>query len=531
MRQYKTWRRRDFIKSLSLGTAAGLAGGLHVHKALAAGGMGGGGMGGGGMGGGMGGGGGGMGGGGGGVIDPPVSGLYKDPVNMPNLSSTSGVVQVEVRAQLSNVNINGATAQLMTYNGSYPAPTIRVKRYDTLKVRMINQLPATTQTNMLGFQKNFTNLHTHGFHVSPKDPSDFMMYELAPGQFKDHVYDTSLHEAGTVCLYHPHKHGLVAEQYWAGLMGAIVVEDETPALANYETHLMILKDITISGGQPAPHSMMMDYMQGKEGNVVMVNGQVNPRLYAKNRQVQRWRIVNASNARFYRLALESHSFYLIGTDGGLLDKPYPITEILLSPAERVDLLVVMNKGSGNYRLRALPYSRMGMMTSPTITLLTLSYSGSVSPAQTLPSIVNSEARRINPASVDIMAEQTLSLSMGMGRGYINGMDFDVDPYMWMSQVDSYELWTIRNDSNMDHPFHQHVNAGQVVSITGGDAKYANIYTTAPAWKDVVLIPKGGSATILLPILDYDGMCMFHCHILEHEDIGMMGMWEIMNMMM
>ena len=119
--------------------------------------------------------------------------------------------------------------------------------------------------------------------------------------------------------------------------------------------------------------------------------------------------------------------------------------------------------------------------------------------------------------------------MRMGRGYINGHDFDVDPLMIMSSLDMYEVWTVVNQSNMDHPFHHHVNSAQVLSVTGADAAYPP-YASMPAWKDVTLVPKGGSVTLLVPIRDYDGMTMFHCHILEHEDVGMMGMWEIMPMM-
>jgi len=126
--------------------------------------------------------------------------------------------------------------------------------------------------------------------------------------------------------------------------------------------------------------------------------------------------------------------------------------------------------------------------------------------------------------VPIAAERTLVLSMGQGQGYINGITFDSgNPYTIMSEVGTFEKWTVVNASNMDHPFHQHVNAGQVLSVGGGDASY----TAIPAWKDCVNIPKGGSATLLIPVMDYSGMCMFHCHILEHEDIGMMGMWHLM----
>lgn len=463
------------------------------------------------------------------VIDPPIGALFKDPPTMPNLSMTPGVVEVNVEAQMAQVNVNGTLANLMTFNGAFPGPTIRVRKGDLLHLNYRNGLPATTATNLLGHRRNRTNLHTHGWHVSPEDPADFVMYELLPGQTKQHRYDTSLQEAGTFNFYHPHIHGIAAEQYWAGLSGALIVEDETPLLADFETHILTLKDISLSGAHPAPHAMMSDYMHGKEGEVIMVNGQVNPRLYMKYGQVQRWRILNNSNARFYRLSFESHTLQIIGTDGGLLDRPYPVPEVILSPGERVDLLVQGGFKKGNYKLKALPYSRMGMSGGQTITLLTVTFSGSASPAQAIPAAINPAAVRLNPAMLPIAARRTLELSMGQGNGFINGQDFDVNPFTIMSETDTFELWTITNNSGMDHPFHQHVNAGQVVAINGGDAGYATLYTTTPAWKDTVLVPKWGSATLLVPVMDYAGMAMFHCHILEHEDIGMMGMWHLMGM--
>lgn len=350
-----------------------------------------------------------------------------------------------------------------------------------------------------------------------------MMYELRTGETYYHKYDTMLQPDGTLNLYHPHKHGVSAEQYWAGLVGALVVEDENDLFDPYETHILILKDITLSGSEPAPHSMMRDFMHGKEGNVIMVNGQLNPRLYMKKGQVQKWRILNASNARFYRLSLEGHSMNLTGTDGGLLDKAYQRSEILLSPGERVDVLVKGAQSTGNYKLRALPYNRMGMGDSPTITLMTITYNGTLSPAQNIPTFINSNAGRLNLNDLMIVAERTLNLSMGQGNGYINGQDFDINPYTIMSDVDTYEIWTIQNNSGMDHPFHQHVNSVQIFSISGGDLGYSSLYTSIPAWKDTVLVPKWGRVKMLVPVMDYTGMTMFHCHILEHEDIGMMGM--------
>ena len=502
--------RRDFLKVVSGGVIGGyitLAHGPSLAQR----------MGGGGGGGGMG--------GGGGVIDPPPGAVFKDPALL-TLSRSGSLVEGSLEVRVAPINVNGVMANLMTYNGLFPGPTIKVTRGDILRLNFTNSLPFTTQLNYLGFQKNHTNLHTHGWHVSPQEPADAAHLDILPGQTYLYQYDTALQPGGTFNFYHPHRHGLVAEQYWAGLKGALIVEDETPALSGFETHIMVLSDISLSGGAPAPHAMMGDFMNGKEGNIIMVNGQVNPVLSAKPGQVQRWRIVNASNARHYKLSLSNHSMYLIGTDGGLLDKPYLRSQILLSPGERVDILVKASSTKGSYKFLSMPYSRMGMMNSAQITLATLSVQGTAA-SQTIPTSINPGAVRLNMNTTGL-PQRILTLSMSMGRGYINGMDFDVSPYTIMSALGTYEVWTVVNQSNMDHPFHQHVNAAQVLSISGADSSYPT-YQTLPAWKDTVMVPKNGSVKLLVPVMDYDGMTMFHCHILEHEDIGMMGMWHLMGM--
>ncbi|MBI4537873.1 MAG: multicopper oxidase domain-containing protein [candidate division NC10 bacterium] len=200
------------------------------------------------------------------------------------------------------------------------------------------------------------------------------------------------------------------------------------------------------------------------------------------------------------------------------------TELLLSPGERVDVLVMGTQNSGSYRLLALPYARMGRSALQAITLMTVMYQGQLSPVQAIPTTINPDAARLDPRTLNVMADRALNLSMGQANGYITGQDFDVKPYTIMSEVGTFELWTILNQSGMDHPFHQHVNPCQVLSVSGGAANSAGLYSGIPAWKDTVLVPKWGSLTILVPVMDYTGMAMFHCHILEHEDIGMMGIW-------
>ncbi|MGE5809390.1 MAG: multicopper oxidase family protein [Nitrospirota bacterium] len=511
----KKLTRREFLKNASIGLA-GAALGFAVSPSLAQ-------M----MGGGGGMGGGGMGGGGISVIDPPPGAAFADPVEMHNYSTVPGIVEVDLEARPAWVNVNGNLANLLTYNGAYPAPTIRVKKGDTLRVHLKNSLPIMGQ-NILGHDREMTNLHTHGLHVSPSGNADNMMVMLMSGDTFDYEYDLSLQEPGTINFYHPHIHGSVAEQYWGGMAGTLLVEDGIQALAGFETHTLFIKDITLSGGAPEPYSSLMDYMHGKEGNTVMVNGQVNPVLSIRPGQVQRWRVVNACNARFLKLNLEGHTLQIIGTEGGLLKNPYPLSSILLSPGERLDILVKANQTAKNYRLLSLAYNRGGGSMGQQVTLMTLSCKGSrVNDA--VPSLINPGAVRVDPV---VAKTERIVQSMGQGKGYVNGISFTMENYYSIhSHLGTHEVWEIVNQSGMDHPFHQHVNPCQVLSVTGGDAAYASFLTKTPAWKDVVVIPKMGSAKILVPVMDYTGMAMLHCHIVEHEDIGMMGVWDIMDMPM
>jgi FtsP/CotA-like multicopper oxidase with cupredoxin domain len=457
------------------------------------------------------------------VIDPPRGTAFTDPVTLTNMSKKAGIVEVNLEAKVAQIKVNGVTANLMTYNGMYPAPTIKVKKGDVLKIHFKNSLP-NKGLNTMGEARNLTNLHTHGLHVSPKGKSDNVLVSVKSGSAFDYEYDLSLHPAGNLNFYHPHQHGNSAEQVWGGLTGALEVADETNALASYETHTMMLKDITLTGSAPAKHSEE-DYMRGKEGAVMMINGKVNPVLAMKPGQVQRWKIVNASNARFYKLSLASHNLHIIGTDGGLLNKPYTQSAILLSPGERIDIMVKASATKGYYKLLSTPYAtRRNNKTDQKITLLTVNVTGKAV-TNSIPAKINSKAVRL--AIPKGTPTRKMTLSMDMDGAYINDIAHTATTaYSLNSKVNTYEIWEIINDTGMDHPFHQHVNSVQVLSITGGDKDYTKFYTTTPAWKDTVIVPKRGSVKLLVPIKDFTGTAMFHCHIQEHQDMGMAGLWHI-----
>ncbi|MFZ2170961.1 MAG: multicopper oxidase family protein [Methylococcaceae bacterium] len=463
------------------------------------------------------------------IIDPPRGAAFKDPAVMTNLSATPGIVEVNLEAKVAPVNINGTVANLQTYNGTYPAPTIKAKKGDLLRVHFKNSLP-DTGLNMHDQPRSVTNLHTHGLHVSPESNSDNMMLHLMTGDTFDYEYDLNLHPGGNLNWYHPHAHGNAAEQVWGGLAGALDVSDDTMVLDGYETHILVLKDISLSGNVPASHTSD-DFMNGKEGNTMMVNGQVNPVLPMRPGQVQRWKIVNASNARFYKLSLANHSLYVVGSDGGLLNKPYAQSTLLLSPGERVDVLVKASTTKGYYKFQALPYNRgAGNSAYEQITLMTANITGT-SLSQSLPTSVNPNAVRLAVPANAVTRRLELSMGMmmggGMGIASINGISYsETDAYTIPSFLNTYEIWEVVNNSMMDHPFHQHVNHAQVISISGGDSAYKSLYTTVPAWKDTVIVPRMGSVKLLVPVMDFTGTAMFHCHILEHEDMGMMGVWDI-----
>lgn len=457
------------------------------------------------------------------MIDPPVGGIFKDPPEMQNLSAEPGIVEVALEAKRANVKIKGINAELMTYNGYFPQQTIRVRRGEKLRVNFKNSLPPTTDKSILGYTKNITNTHTHGWHVSPSGKSDNVFLHINPGEEFQYEYDTSKQEPGTLNFLHPHVHGLTAEQMWEGIAGcALVVADEVDALSGFETHIMSLSDISLVGTNPAPYTPE-DFMNGKEGDIVMVNGQVNPVLPIRPGQVQRWRVVNSSTARFYKLSLEKHTMYLVGTDGGLLDKPYALSEILLTPGERVDLLIKADQGSGNYRFLSIPYDRGGNVPQ-TVTLMTASYGGS-SIKDDIPASVNPNAKKLN-MDTSFLREAQMIFTMGFDKGFINDKSFGDDPFVLTSKVGTYEVWEILNYSGWDHPFHQHTNPSQVISIVGGEEGYASLYSGIPAWKDTINVPKGGSVTMLVPVLDFTGRAVFHCHIIEHGDMGMMGIWDL-----
>jgi FtsP/CotA-like multicopper oxidase with cupredoxin domain len=442
---------------------------------------------------------------------PGSSGAWFEPAV---LRSKDGVLDVTLRLSGGTIPYGNGTRWALLVNGTTPGPTLRVRPGDRLRIRLEN---ATERA---------TNLHTHGLHVSPSGNADNPFLEIAAGQSFQYEIDIPADHPGGLHWYHPHLHHHVAQQLFAGFFGAIVVEDAfdaMPEVAAAQERLILLHD-TQGGATEAAvtGTSMMDQMMGREGSVVLVNGVRVPAIETASGELERWRIVNASPSRFYRLQLEGHTFQVIGTDTGRLGGAVAVPALNLVPGERVEVLV-QPTAPGTYRLSTSSVDRgamgMGMgrgggVTSAAANLLSMVVTGQSATAASLPALP--PASRI-PEGTPSATREVVFAMQGMAF-YIDGKQFDANRIDITASLGTTEEWTIRNTSTMDHPFHIHVWPFEVVAMSSG--------TPEPGLKDVVNVPAGGWVRIRIRFADIPGKTVFHCHILDHEDMGMMGVIQV-----
>ncbi len=435
------------------------------------------------------------------------------------LSSESGRLELTLRAEPNDIPWGDSTRYGYTYNGNTPGPTLRVKPGDQLTIHLENQLDADT------------NLHTHGLHVSPSGNGDNIFVRVPPGGSRTYSYQIPADHRSGLFWYHPHAHGTVAPQVAAGLAGAIVITDqidELPEMAGSTERTWILSDPPIGEGSGILDASGMDRMQGREGNKVLVNGIEQPDITTQAGVLERWRIVNASSSRYYRLGLDDHPLHIVATDGGRIAKPVSVSEILLSPGERAEFFVRPSK-PGSYAFRALEYDRGGMGMgmgggmmgggggSEELAVATMTVTGDAAPAALPAGLVDADTLIVPAHS----ASRVLELGMGGGGGgqmmsfTIDDKIFDGDRTDITAGLNTVEEWEIRNTSPMDHPLHLHVWSFLVADETLGSV-----------WKDTINVPANQSVKVVVPFAAIPGRTVYHCHILDHEDLGMMGVIDV-----
>ena len=448
----------------------------------------------------------------------------------PSLAFQSGprIVQADLEAKAGWIPHAGRQAYRYSYNNQVPGPLIEARPGDTIRIRFTNSLPEET------------NLHFHGLHVSPTGNADNSFVMVAPGeQFQYELPLVANHPGGTFWI-HPHMHGAVARQVWRGLAAPVIVRAELDAIPEVKAAaevVLVLQDVTLGTDGIPVEPGFMQQMAGREGSVITAAGNVNPTIPIQKDGWVRLRLINASCSRFYRLQLEEHELYQIASDGGSLPAPVGLDELLLLPGQRADLMIQGSRAPGTYRLLNLPYNRgatgmgmgmgmMGMMggtagaLSAPSTIATLAYSRQANRVVPLPQKLVSVAPLPPPSRVRSF---TLGQSMGQGMmgggmGFgINGRTFDPSRVDTRVRLGDVEDWEFLNPMAMDHPMHIHTNAFQIIQPDG---------SAQPAWRDVVLVRAGDRVRVRMAFQDFTGKLMYHCHIFDHEDLGMMGVLEI-----
>jgi bilirubin oxidase len=434
------------------------------------------------------------------------------PPVLRNLSRMPGMVEVDLTAAPIRLALRpGSPTEAFAYNGSVPGPTLDVREGDRVVIHFRNALPEPT------------TIHWHGLHI-PARMDGSPLTPIPPGGRFDYVFTIPPGTAGTY-WYHPHPDARSGFQVAKGLFGAIIVRARDDPLAGIPERLLILSDNRFradgSVDFPEPHSLagIRDEENGREGDVLFVNGQIAPAVPIRSGQVQRWRVVNVAAARVFRLALAHHTLLHVGSDGGLFERPVAVDHVDVANSERIELLVRGTGAPGDRAaLEALPYDRYVPQTRPedwdtTRDLLTLAYSRA--PRVRAPPLPTS-LRRV-PA-LDTSAA-TATHVLVLSQGLINGRTMDMTRVDVHATLGATEIWQIENVVGMDHPFHLHGFRFQVIDRDG-------VREPFPSWKDVVNVRKHETVRIIVRYHDFPGLWMFHCHILDHEDHGMMGVLEV-----
>jgi FtsP/CotA-like multicopper oxidase with cupredoxin domain len=340
---------------------------------------------------------------------------------------------------------------------------------------------------------------------------------IQPGE--EFEYRFQVPDAGTF-WYHSHHNE--TEQMEKGLYGALIVEDSTDPVVDKERVLMIddmklTKDFEFEKGNAL--SRWIERHDGREGKTLLVNGREDTVIEMNAGQRERWRMINAASARYFLLHLEGKPFTIIGGDGGLLEEPKTVTEALITPGERIEIIVGGFQEGEAFKIESLPYNRMTFLKAKRQNFGTVV----VKKAKPSNAFVPERLRNIQalaPADAPAMRKIKLSVGPSLKRGIDflvnNEMHHEDQPVM----LNELQIWEVANTSLMDHPFHLHGFFFQVLEENG----------QAPAqiaWKDTYnLKPRSKVKIAWMP--DRPGRWMYHCHILEHHAAGMMAHFEVVD---
>ncbi len=436
--------------------------------------------------------------------------------------------------------VKGPRSALVGVPDSYLGPTIRVRRGQKVRIRFRNALPEPSI------------VHWHGLDV-PAAADGHPHLAIAPGE--SYVYEFEvINRAGTY-WYHPHPHGRTGSQVYQGLAGLFVVtDDEETALAlpsGAEDLACVLQDRTFDAQNQLAYLAggMMDRMNGLLGERILVNGREHTTLSLATR-AYRLRLLNGSSSRVFALQWDDGTpMTVIGVDGGLLEQPIEHASLTLAPSQRADIILDLSaRATGtSLQLRSAPFAAtevgiampgmMGRMQSDappdgaSLLLMTVRVDQKATSTFRLPTQLGTYGP---PWASDPTAPvRRIPLDFRAGQWLLGGRTFDMTAVAADEtvQAGATQIWEIENvggmmGQQMAHPFHVHGTQFRVLSRTHREAATTPHSTVRDGivddgWKDTVLVLPHETVRIQLRFTRYTGLFLYHCHILEHEDMGMM----------
>jgi len=459
------------------------------------------------------------------------------------------------------------------YEGMYPGPTFEVNRGEYLYVKWMNKLPEKhflpidhTLHGAGDFSPEVRNVvHLHGLEVEPESdgyPEAWFTrdYGKIGPRFEKKVYEYPNSQRATALWYHDHALGITRLNIYAGLAGMYIIRDEEERSLNlpagrYEIP-MIIQDRSFNDDGSLFYPSNVDppltfpdpsVTPGVAGDNILVNGKVWPYLEVEQRKY-RFRILNASNERFYRMSLDNgKSFIQIGSDGGLLEEPVVMEEITIGPAERIDVIIDFTEEEIGTNIvikndAETPFP-FGAPPNPETTGRIVQFRV-VSPSSEDTSIIPShlsDIERFDECKVKQIRDITLDVtidSFGRLKFLLNDSEFN-DYITETPGLGDTEIWRIINPGIAFHPIHIHLIQFQILDRIPFDSSLFNDrgqlhFTGDPipplpnemGWKDTVQSPPGFITRIIARYGPYTGRYVYHCHILEHEDYDMMRPFEV-----
>lgn len=443
---------------------------------------------------------------------------FTNPLAIPPLAPSEvdaeGRRVFDLTAAEGRHDLGGGPVDTWGFNGDYLGPTLRARRGEDVLVNVHNGLDEVT------------TVHWHGMHL-PAAMDGGPHQPVAPGATWSPTW--RIDQPAATLWYHPHPHGATEKHVYRGLAGMFIIDDDDtdaldlPAEYGVDDIPVIVQDkrLRADGRLNERHPVLSD--SGLLGDTVVVNGTVAPYLDVTTELV-RLRVLNGSTARVYDFGFDDdRRFDLIGTDGGLLTEPHSTTRVLLSPGERAEIVVRMQPGDETV-LRSFP-PRLGIDhpggrfvgRDDTLDVLQLRAADRLDARPDVPD------RLVEVPRLD-KGEATGVRSFQLNGTSINGRRMDMNRIDAVVEAGSVEIWEVRNADGMPHNFHIHDVQFQVLSMDGAPPP-----PHLAGWKDTIYLPPNVRFELIARFSDYadpDTPYMFHCHLLSHEDGGMMGQFVV-----